>query len=99
MMATRPLKPLVLAPASTPASFTLADAEAMHMLAVGTAEPDQQKRALKWIIEQAAATYQWAYRDNQRETDVALGRAFVGQQIVGLTKIDLATLRRQANAT
>lgn len=95
-MATRAnLKPLAPAPASTPAPFALADAEAMHALANGTAEETQQKRALKWIIEQAAATYQWAYRDSQRETDIALGRQFCGQQIVGLIKVDLATLRRQ----
>ena len=91
----RPLKPAPVLPASTPAPFTLADAEAMHMLAAGTADEAQQKRALKWIIEQACATYQWQYRESSRETDVALGRAFAGQQIVGLIKVDLANLRRQ----
>jgi len=88
------LKPLKADPASTPAPFDLADAEAVHMLAAGTAEPAQQKRALKWIIESAAATYQWPFREVARETDIALGRQFVGQQIVGLLKLDLSKLRR-----
>ena len=91
----RPLKPAAVLPASTPAPFALADADAMRALGTGTADEAQQKRALKWIIEQACATYQWPYRDSARETDVALGRAFAGQQIVGLMKVDIANLRRQ----
>jgi len=91
----KPLKPLAPTPASTPAPYCIADAEAMHALAEGRAEEGQQKRALKWIIEQACGTYQWAYRDNQRETDVALGRQFCGQQVIGLIKIDISKLRRQ----
>lgn len=96
-MATKPriLKPLPIPSASTPAAFTLADAEALHAIAEGRAEPEQQKRALKWVIDQACGASTWAYRDSQRDTDLALGRQFVAAQIQGLLKLNLSELRRQ----
>lgn len=75
-----------------------ADAAALQALARGMASTDQQKRALAWIIEKAAATYDFPYRpgsvEGERDTLIALGRMFVGQQIVGLLKLKLGTLRR-----
>lgn len=81
-----------------PAEWELADASAIQGLANGTASPDQQKRALKWIIEQAASLYDMSYRpgeDGRRDTDFAEGRRFVGSQVVKLIKADLAAMRRK----
>lgn len=88
------------APASAPYGpprWTKADAGALQALQRGDADPHQQQRAIRWIVEAAAATYDLAYRpggeEGRRDTDFALGRAFVGQQIVKLTKIDLQQVK------
>lgn len=66
---------------------------AIKGLAAGTASPEQQQRALKWIIEQACATYDLSYRpDSDRETAFAEGRRFVGLQLVKALKIDLSKI-------
>lgn len=89
------LKPIAPSPASHPAPFAVSDAEAIQSLSRGEADAEQQKRALKWILESACGLPIWGYRETQRETDIALGRQFVGQQIVGLQKINLAKLREK----
>ena len=81
-------------PASQPARPKVADAIAIQALAGGTANPEQQKRALKWILEDACGLPVWAYRIEVRETDIALGRQFVGQQIVGLMRMNVSKLRK-----
>jgi hypothetical protein len=66
---------------------------AIKALAAGNANEDQQKRALKWIVEQAAATYDMSYRpgeDGRRDTDFHEGRRFVGNQIVKQLKLTTA---------
>jgi hypothetical protein len=91
-------KKLVPAPipqGHVPAPFDSNDATAMQALASGTANDGQQKRALDWIIKDACALPLWAYRESQRETDIALGRQFVGQQIMGLLKVNVSTLRKR----
>lgn len=87
----QPIKPIG---GSDPAAFVDADAEAIQAVMAGSAEAHQQKRAIKWILESACGLPIWAYRDSARETDVALGRQFVGQQIMGLARVSLAQLRR-----
>ena len=76
-----------------------ADAAAIQALQRGAATADQQKRALIWIIERAAGTYQTSYRkgdrEAERETTFAEGRRFVGNLIVGVTKLKLGQLRRE----
>jgi hypothetical protein len=79
------------------ARYELPDIEALQALNAGTADAHQQKRALKWIIENACATYGWAFKDDERETNIALGRQFSGQQIVGALKLKLSDLRRKEN--
>ncbi len=86
-----------------PAPYELADVNAVQAVIAGTANPDQQRRAMRWVIEHAAATYDMAFRpggeDGRRDTDFALGRAYVGQQIVKLSKLNPALLpRREPNA-
>ncbi len=73
-----------------PAYYELADASALQALLRGEANEDQQKRALQWIIEQAAGKDEFQFYPTDRETAFSLGRCFVGQQIVKLLKINTA---------
>jgi hypothetical protein len=46
-------------------------------------------------VEHACSTYDLSFRpQSQRDTDFAEGRRFVGLQLVKLTKINLALLKR-----
>jgi hypothetical protein len=80
-----------------PPSFEPADAAALQALARGSATMDQQKRALNWIVHNACATYDLAYRpgagDGERDTSFALGRQFVGQQIVKLLNLKIGLIK------
>ena len=89
-------KTLATSPA-VPALYELADAAAVRALMDGVATPEQQKRALKWIVETAAGTYEFHYYSGERDTAFALGRAFVGQQVVKMTKVNVGALRRANN--
>lgn len=71
-----------------PAEFKKADVVALQALMLGTADKDQQKRALNFIINQVCKTYDLPYRPGDTHaTSFALGRAFAGQQIVHLLKL------------
>lgn len=80
-----------------PVPYDDAITAAIRALNTGTATPEMQQRALKWIIETAAGTYDQPFRpggqDGARETDFACGRMFVGQQIVKQLKIVLPERR------
>lgn len=89
-------KSLVQSPA-VPAEYELADASAIQALMRGEADEGQQQRALKWIVEVAAGMYQFQYYPSERDTAFALGRGFVGQQIVKLSRLNLSALRRASN--
>lgn len=71
----------------------------LQALARGEADEHAQKRALKWIIEECAKTYDLSYRpggeDGRRDTDFAEGRRFVGMQIVKMLKLPLATIKEE----
>lgn len=72
-----------------PPAYEEADATALKALQTGEASPDQQKRALRWIIENAANTYDLSFRPGvggDRDTAFAEGRRFVGLEIVKLLK-------------
>lgn len=77
-----------------PAPYEIADVSAFQALQRGDATPDQQQRALKWLIEVGAGTYQFHFYPSDRDTAFALGRGFVGQQVVKLLTLNLMTLRR-----
>jgi hypothetical protein len=83
---------------SEPAPFTSADATALQAVASGTANDGQQKRALDWILKSACGLPVWPYRADERETCVALGRQFVGQQIMGVLKVNISVLRKRESA-
>ncbi len=71
-----------------PAPYEPPDTAAIQALARGEAAPHQQVRALQWIVEVAAGTYDQSYRpDSERESAFAEGRRFVGLQIVKQTKL------------
>lgn len=78
-----------------PPHYELADLGAIKGLAAGTASPEQQQRALKWIIENACATYELSFRPtSDRDTAFAEGRRFVGLQIVKALHIDISALKK-----
>jgi hypothetical protein len=73
-----------------------ADIAAIKALATGTANSEQQIRAVKWIVEVGAMYYDLSYSpgdEGRRDTDFAEGRRFVGAQIVKMTKIDLSKIK------
>jgi len=87
----------------TPPGYDVVDVQAIQALVRGDATADQQQRALRWIIEQAAGTYDQSFwpggEDGRRNTDFAEGRRFVGNQIVKLTKLSVSSLiGRNGNA-
>jgi len=82
-----------------PAVYEDADVAAWQAIGNGVATASQQKRALAWLIERAAATYDLSFRpgaqDGERDTVFAEGRRFVGLQIVKLLKLKIGQLRRE----
>lgn len=82
-----------------PAPFDDIDAAALQALARGSATADQQKRALAWIIEKAAATYDFPFRpgagEGDRDSCIAMGRMYVGQQVVKLLKWKIGAITRR----
>lgn len=91
-------KPLVTAPipqGSVPAPFNSMHAAAIQAVAAGNANDGQQKMAIDWILKGACALNDWPYRDSERETCIGLGRHFVGQQIVGLMRVNISALRKR----
>lgn len=74
---------------ATPAEA--ADATALQALVRGDCPPHLQQRAINFIIYKVCGTYQPTFRpggpEASREQDFALGKQFVGQQLVGLLKV------------
>ena len=81
-----------------PDKYEPEDAAAIQALASGRASAAPQRRALKWIIEDASSTYDMSYRpggpEGDRDTVLAEGRRMVGNQIVKLLKVKIGQLRR-----
>lgn len=85
-----------------PVPYSAADVEAVKALQNGTANDEQQRRALAWVINKAAQTYEVSFRSDaeggDRETAMAEGRRFVGLSLVKLLNMPgdaLDALRRQ----
>lgn len=78
--------------AHAPAPYDKADVIAIRACLAGNANEGQQKRAMDWIITKAANTYDLPYREDSeggdRATAFASGRAFVGMQIVKMTRAE-----------
>lgn len=72
--------------AHEPAAWDVADASAFQALERGEAEPHQQIRALKWLIQQASGMNELSYRPGDPyATAFAEGRRFVGLQVQKMT--------------
>ena len=68
-----------------PAVWDLADAAAIRDLLNGEANPEQQKRAMAWIINDLCKTHDMVFRpEGDRDTVFAAAKQFVGQQILAL---------------
>jgi hypothetical protein len=81
-----------------PPLYELADVTAIQSLARGDASPEMQQRALKWVIEQCAKTYDLSYRPGEggdRDTVFAEGKRYVGLEIVKMLKVNPEFLRRK----
>ena len=79
-----------------PPAYELADIAAIKGVFAGTASPEQQQRAMKWIVETACATYDLSYRPtSDRDTSFAEGRRFVGLQLVKALHLNLDALKRK----
>ena len=71
-----------------PPEYEKADIRAIQALARGDATESDQRRALDWIINVAAATYDEPFRPGQSDVvDYMLGRRSVGLAIVKLMKL------------
>jgi hypothetical protein len=78
--------------------YDLPTAAAIQALIKGEASPEQQRGAMNWIINQAAATYNTSFSElGDRETAFAEGRRFVGTNIVKLNTLSLNALRKAQN--
>lgn len=75
-----------------PADYDVPDVAALQALQRGDATADQQRRALVWLVEKAALTYDLEYRTDPRDHAFCSGRRFVGLQIVKMLKLNLTTL-------
>lgn len=76
--------------------YEIADVAAVQAISKGTATPDQQIRAIKFIVEKVCATYDMSYRTNSaRDTDFAEGKRFVGNQIVKYTRLSVPSLLKR----
>lgn len=80
-------------PAYFAAPWELVDASSMQALERGDATPEQQKRALDWVIQVAAATYQPTFHPGEPDASAfAEGRRFVGNAVIKLLKINTNAL-------
>lgn len=79
------------------AHYEAADISAIQALERGEATPEQQKRALTWIIIEAARTYDQSFRPDPYETAFAEGRRFVGNEVVKMLKLNASAMRRESN--
>lgn len=89
-------------PVWKPAPYKYREAIAIKALSEGTATEEQQGLAVRWIIEQAANTYDISFRSDadggDRDTAFAEGRRFVGLSLVKMINLPgpvLAELRKQ----
>lgn len=85
--------PWVLPPPWLPADYEVADVVAVQSLHAGTANSDQQQRALKWIVREACgyADLGWHPLD-AHNASFAAGRRFAALQIEKLIHLDRSIL-------
>lgn len=83
-----------------PTDWDLADAAAIQALVRGDASHEQQRRAIDFIINGVACTYDLSYRPgSDRDTAFAEGKRFVGLQLVKAINLNLAAIRQAKDNT
>ena len=82
------------------APWEVADASAFQALQRGDASPEQQQRALDWLIKVGAATYNATFFPGAPDASAfAEGRRFVGLEVVKLLSVNpQAFIKDKANA-
>ncbi len=71
------------------------DAQALKALGAGNANEGQQKRALKFIIEQVSGTYDQTFDpESERASAFAEGKRYVGRKIVGILNLPIETFKK-----
>lgn len=94
------IKPLPATPADLPAGFVLADIAAVQAVYQGTGTPEQQKRAMEWVIKGAAQIGSQSYRAGDSHATAFLeGRRFVGAQILSLLAMSTEDLKKRRTTT
>ena len=77
----------------TMAPFEPADASAVQAVFNGTADEDQQRRAMRWLLEGACRIHETSFSpDNDRMTIFHEGQRFVGKQIAEMLRTDVRGL-------
>lgn len=79
-----------------PAEYEIADAGSIQALQRGDATPDQQQRALRFMIHSLCGSYDSTYfpgPDGARDSDFAQGKRWVGLQLVKLLNLALSRLK------
>jgi hypothetical protein len=78
-----------------PVEWEPADIAAIQALVRGDASPEQQRRAVDYIINDIAGTYDMSYRpDSERDSVFAEGKRYVGLQLVKAIKLNLARIQQ-----
>lgn len=76
-----------------PAPYDVPTIYALKALAAGRANEAQQKRAVEWLINCAARTYDASFiPDSERESAYAEGRRAVGLEMVKLINLPAAAI-------
>lgn len=97
-----PQRKKLFEPWAPPEGVSAAEVAALKALANGTASPDQQKRALDFIIHRVAGTYEEVYcpgEEGNRDTAYALGKRRVGTYIVTLLNADIRRFKADQSPT
>ena len=91
-----PRDPLLENATWKPPHWELADVTAVRAVAEGRATPEQQKRAMAYVVNALCGINDWPYRPgaNDRDTNIGLGRQFVGHMISKMCRLDLSKVRR-----
>lgn len=77
-----------------PAEWDPEDAHAVQAVMYGRGSEEQQKRAMKFLVNEVCRTYDLSYRPtSDRDTAFAEGKRFVGLQLVKFAQINIAALR------
>ena len=76
-----------------PVKYTNADLSALQCVTAGIATEEQQRHAMKYIIETLGMTYDSVWFPDNRESDFASGRRFVGLSLVKMIKLKIGVLK------